>query len=160
RHALDWRKVAAFIMGGSIGVPIGTMLLTYINPAYLRAEGGLLLVLYSVYSLARPVLEPVQGGAAADIGIGFLNGLLRGMSGLAGMFVAVWSQLRGWPKDVQRTIFQPVLFAAMMMSAISLSVAGAVTADTIKLYLAGLPPLAVGTWTGLKLYGYLDETVF
>ena len=160
RHALDWHKLAPFIMGGIIGVPIGTMLLTYINPAYLRAEVGLLLVLYSVYGLARPALEPVQGGPAADIGIGFLNGLLGGMTGLAGIVAVIWCQLRGWPKDVQRTIFQPVLFAVMIMSAISLSIAGAVTADTVKLYLFGLPLLAVGTWTGLKLYGYLDEAVF
>src|SRR5712672_4537941 len=36
RHALDWRKVAPFIVGGAFGVPLGTMLLTYVNPAYLR----------------------------------------------------------------------------------------------------------------------------
>jgi uncharacterized membrane protein YfcA len=82
------------------------------------------------------------------------------MTGLAGIVAVIWCQLRGWPKDVQRTIFQPVLFAVMIMSAISLSIAGAVTADTVKLYLFGLPLLAVGTWTGLKLYGYLDEAVF
>ena len=27
RHALDWRRVAPFIVGGAIGVPIGAMLL-------------------------------------------------------------------------------------------------------------------------------------
>src|ERR1700719_2887496 len=47
RHALVWRKLAPFIIGGAIGVPIGTLLLTsYVHPAYLRAGVGLLLVLY------------------------------------------------------------------------------------------------------------------
>ena len=160
RHALDWRKIAPFIIGGAIGVPIGAMLLAYINPAYLRTGVGVLLVLYSIYGLAKPALKPVQGGVPADIGIGFLNGLLGGLTGLAGIIVTIWCQLRGWPKDVQRTVFQPVILAAFVLSAISLSIAGAVTAETIKLYLYGLPLLLAGMWIGLRLYGHLDDAAF
>ena len=160
RHALDWRKVAPFIIGGAIGVPIGAMLLAYINPAYLRTGVGVLLVLYSIYGLAKPALKPVQGGVPADIGIGFLNGLLGGLTGLAGIIGPIWCKLRGWPKDVQRTVFQPVILAAFVLSAISLSIAGAVTAETIKLYLYGLPLLLAGMWIGLRLYGHLDDAAF
>lgn len=73
RHALSWRKVAPFIIGGAIGVPIGTMLLTYINPAYLRTGLGVLLVLYSIYSLARPAFKPVQSAVPTDVGIGLTD---------------------------------------------------------------------------------------
>ena len=58
RHTLNWRQVAPFIIGGAIGVPIGTMLLTSINPAYLRTLVGVLLVLYSIYGLAQPAFKP------------------------------------------------------------------------------------------------------
>jgi uncharacterized membrane protein YfcA len=68
--------------------------------------------------------------------------------------------LRGWPKDVQRTVFQPVMLAAIVMSAVSLSIAGAVTAETVKLYLLGLPVLLAGLWVGFKLYGKLDDAAF
>ena len=37
RRSLNWRNVAPFIVGGTIGVPIGTVLLTYIDPAYMRS---------------------------------------------------------------------------------------------------------------------------
>jgi uncharacterized membrane protein YfcA len=160
RHALSWRKLAPFIIGGAIGVPIGSMLLTYVNPAYLRTGVGLLLVLYSAYGLARPAFEPVHSAAPADVGIGFLNGLLGGLTGLTGIIVAIWCQLRGWPKDVQRTVFQPVNLAAMVMSTVSLSIAGAVTAETVKLYLLGLPLLLAGLWSGFKLYEKLDDAAF
>jgi uncharacterized membrane protein YfcA len=160
RHALSWRNVAPFIIGGAIGVPIGVMLLTYMNPAYLRTGVGLLLVLYSTYSLARPAFKPVQSGIAAEVGIGIINGLLGGLTGLTGITVTIWCQLRGWPKDVQRTVFQPVNLAAIVMSAVSLSVAGAVRAETVKLYLLGLPLLLAGLWSGFKLYGKLDEGAF
>jgi uncharacterized protein len=160
RYALSWRRVAPFIVGGSVGVPIGTFMLAYVNPAYLRTGVGVLLLVYSIYSLARPAFRPVQSGVSSDIGIGFFNGLLGGLTGLTGIIVTVWSQLRGWPKDVQRTVFQPVNLAAIIVSAVSLSVAGAITAETIKLYVLGLPVLLAGMWTGLKLYGKLDDAAF
>ncbi len=160
RHALAWRKVAPFIIGGVIGVPIGAMLLAHIDPARLRAGVGLLLLLYSIYYLARPSLRAVQGGVPADIVIGFLNGLLGGLTGLVGIVVVIWCQLRGWPKDVQRAVFQPVIITTSAMTAVWLGASGAVTADTVKLFLLGLPMLLAGTWVGMKLYGRLDEASF
>ena len=160
RHALDWRKVVPFVIGGVIGVPIGTILLAYTNPAHLRTGVGFLLVLYSIIGLARPALKHLRGGVSSDIGIGFFNGLVGGMTGLAGVVVSVWCQLRGWPKDVQRSIFQPVIITASAMTAISLGVSGAVTTDTTKLFLYGLPPLLAGLWVGFRLYGKLDDAAF
>ena len=46
------------------------------------------------------------------------------------------------------------------MSAAWLGAKGAITADTIRLFLFGLPVLLAGTWLGMKLYGYLNETTF
>jgi len=160
RHALTWRNVAPFIIAGAVGVPIGTILLTYANPTYLRTAVGALLVLYSVYGLAGPVFKPVKAGSAADAGVGFLNGLLGGLTGLTGIIVVVWCQLRGWPKDVQRAVFQPVNLAAVVLSAVSLSFAGAVSIETIKFYLLGLPVVLAGLWSGFKLYGKLDDAGF
>jgi uncharacterized membrane protein YfcA len=161
RHALDWKKLWPFIAGAAVGVPVGVTVLTWSNPAIVRAGVGVFLVLYSLYAFFRPPLKPIKGGgAAADAGVGFLNGMLGGMTGLAGILVTIWSGLRGWPKDQQRTIFQPVAVAIFLMSALWLGAKGAVTSDTIKLFAAGLPVLIAGTWLGLKLYGRLDEASF
>ena len=102
----------------------------------------------------------LQAAVAADGGIGFLNGLLCGLTGFPGFIITIWCQLRGWTKDVQRAVFQPVMLAAIVVTAISLSVTGAVTADTVKLYLLGLPALLAGLWLGFKLYGKLDDVAF
>lgn len=160
RHALNWRAVTPFIAGGAVGVPIGAMLLTYIDRDYLRTGVGVLLVLYSSYFLARPKVHTVRTSVPADIGVGMINGVLGGLTGLAGPIITVWCQLRGWPKDVQRSIFQPVILAAFAMTAISLGIAGAITLDLLKIYLIGLPGLGAGMWLGLKLYGHLDEAAF
>jgi uncharacterized membrane protein YfcA len=161
RGALDWRKLWPFIAGAAIGVPVGISILGWANPAYVKAGIGVFLVLYSLYALLRPSLPPVtQGGAAADAAVGFANGVLGGITGLAGILVTIWSGLRGWPKDQQRAVFQPVAVAIFAMSALWLGVKGAVSADTIRLFLFGLPALLAGTWLGIKLYGRLDEAAF
>jgi uncharacterized membrane protein YfcA len=161
RRALDWRKLWPFVGGAAIGVPAGVTLLTWANPHSVRVGVGIFLILYSLYAFFRPTLKPVTGGgAAADAGVGFLNGLLGGMTGLAGILVTIWSGLRGWPKDTQRAVFQPVAVSIFLMSALWLGAKGTVTLETIKLFVIGLPFLIAGTWLGLKLFGRLNEAGF
>src|SRR6476661_4673781 len=161
RRALDWRKLWPFLLGAAAGVPVGVGILTWASPAHVRTGVGAFLVLYSLHALFRPAINPVRaGGAAADAGVGFLNGVLGGITGLAGILVTIWCGLRGWPKDVQRAVFQPVAVAIFLMSALWIGARGAITADTIKLFLTGLPALFAGTWFGLKLYGRIDEATF
>ena len=161
RRALDWKKLWPFVLGAALGVPVGVLILTWTNPAHVRAGVGAFLVLYSLYALFRPAMAPVTaGGAAADASIGFLNGVLGGMTGLAGILVTIWCGLRGWPKEVQRTVFQPVAVATFLMSALWIGARGAITADTIRLFLIGLPALLAGTWLGFRLFGRLNEVAF
>jgi uncharacterized membrane protein YfcA len=161
RRALDWRKLAPFVLGAALGVPAGVSILTWANPTHVRIGVGVFLVLYSLYALFRPAIAPVKaGGAVADAGVGFLNGVLGGITGLAGILVTIWCGLRGWPKDQQRTVFQPVAVATFLMSALWIGAKGAITADTMKLFLIGLPALFAGIWLGLKLFGRLNEAAF
>ena len=46
------------------------------------------------------------------------------------------------------------------MSAVWLGASGALDADTIRLFLIGVPVLLAGTWLGLRLYGRIDDAGF
>jgi uncharacterized membrane protein YfcA len=72
----------------------------------------------------------------------------------------IWCVIRGWPKDQQRTVFQPVAVAVFAMCAFRFGVNGTIATDTLRLMALGLPVLLAGTWLGLKLYGRLDEAGF
>jgi hypothetical protein len=160
RHALAWTRLWPFLLGAALGVPLGVWVLALADPAQVRRAVAVFLVLYGLYGLARPALPAVKAGAAADAGVGFLNGVLGGMTGLAGILVTIWCGLRGWKKDEQRAVFQPVGVAIFAMSAAWLGAKGAISLDIIKLFALGLPVLLAGTWLGLKLYGRLDEQGF
>jgi uncharacterized membrane protein YfcA len=161
RHALRWSRLWPFLFGASFGVPLGVTILRWARPDYVRVTVGAVLVLYSAYSLARPAMKPVKRGAAmADAAVGFLNGILGGLTGLAGILTTIWCGIRGWPKDEQRAVFQPIGVAIFAMSGLWLGVNGAISTDTVWFFVIGLPALLAGTWLGLKLYGHLDEAAF
>ena len=160
RRALRWKYVWPMTLGSAIGIPIGVMLLTYIDPAHLRVAVGVLLVIYTIYGLARPALKTINIGVPADVVIGLCNGVLGGLTGLGGVITTISCQWRGWPKDMQRAVFQPVLFAAFVVISVSLAAAGSVTGHTLQLYLLGAPFLLAGLWAGFRLYGKIDDELF
>ena len=161
RAALDWRRLWPFLVGAAIGVPIGIAVLTWAEPAAVRVAIGVFLAVYSSYALLRPPLKPVIfGGKLSDLAVGFLNGVLAGITGLAGILLTLWCGVRGWTKDQQRAVFQPVAVAIFLMTAACIGAKAAVTADTIRLFVLGLPFLLIGMWLGMKLYGRFSETAF
>jgi uncharacterized membrane protein YfcA len=161
RHALSWTTITPLVLGAALGVPLGVFVLSSADPRGLKIGVGVVLMLYSLYSLLRPTMKPITaGGRTADAAAGFLNGALGGATGLAGIVATIWCQLRGWPKDRQRTVFQPVAVATFAMSALWLGGQGTMSSDLIVLFAIGLPVLLFGHWAGLQLYGRLDEARF
>lgn len=161
RHALRWPRILPFAIGGAVGVPLGAYLLTYIDPAHLRIGVGALLILYGAYNLARPTLTPITSSAPTDVAVGFMNGLLGGLTGLGGVISTIWVQLGGGAKDAQRAVFQPVLFITMIMTTLTFGASGYLfTADIITLFVLGLPALLLGLWLGITAYGKLDDAQF
>jgi uncharacterized membrane protein YfcA len=161
RDALSWSRLAPLLIGSVFGVPLGVFALAHADPRYVRLSIGVVLVLFSLYGLLRPAIKPVKvASLPADLSVGFFNGVLGGATGLAGIIVVIWSQLRGWTKDQQRTVFQPVGVATFAMSAAWLGGQGSISRDVLKLFVIALPVLLAGTWLGLKLYGRLNEVQF
>ena len=161
RAAIDWHRLWPFIIGAVVGVPVGVSLLTWADPKSVRIAVGIILIAYSLYAYVRPQLKVATVvPRAADMTIGFVNGALGGLTGLAGIVITIWCNLRGLPKDVQRATFQPVAVVVFAMAALLLGARGALTFATARLFALGLPFLFGGTWLGLKLFGRIDETMF
>ena len=161
RGAIKWPRLVPFLIGGVIGVPIGAELLRWTAPGSLRIAVGAILVLFSLYSLFRPSLASMaRAGVVADSAVGVVNGIVGGATGLAGIAAVIWCSLRGWPPAEQRAVFQPSGVAIFAMTALWLGGTGMIGADTLALFLIGLPALALGTWAGLKLFGKLDDQAF
>ena len=160
RRALDWPRLAPFLIAGLIGVPIGVGLVVKTDSATIRFAIAVFLVLYGLYALLAPRLPHVSGGGkAADAVVGFFGGILGGLGGFSGVLPAIWTQLRGWSKDVARGIYQPFILLAHIAA---LLLIGIVALDRVGvvLFLLVAPAIALGGWVGWMIYGKLDERRF
>jgi uncharacterized protein len=98
RHAIRPVRLAPFLIGAVIGVPLGDQLVRWASADSLRLGIGVVLVVFSLYSLIRPRLPSAgEAGRFTDGMVGALNGALGGATGFAGIILTIWCTLRGWP---------------------------------------------------------------
>jgi uncharacterized membrane protein YfcA len=160
RRHVDIGKLWPFVVGGLAGIPIGVCLLVYTDAGVMKITLGVFLLMFGTYALLSPRLHTVSaGGRLADAGVGFLGGILGGIGGYSGVLPTIWTQLRGWPKEIARAVYQPYV---IIIQAIALAGIIWVTFDrtSMILLLTVLPPLLLGTWIGWQLYGKLNDRRF
>lgn len=159
RHSLDRRRLVPLLLAGAIGVPIGVWLLVRSDVHSLKFAIGVFLAVYGIYALLAPRLPHLEAGRGADVAVGLIGGILGGLGGYSGVLPAIWAQLRGWPKDVARSFYQPFI---VMAHTVTIVLIGTVALDRkgLILFLLALPALAFGAWIGWNLYGRLDERRF
>lgn len=159
RRLVEPARIGPFLLGGIVGVPIGVMLLSAADPRSLRWSLGLFLSIYGTYALLAPKLPVINIGRPADVVVGIAGGIMGGLGGYGGVLPTIWTQLRGWPKDVARGVYQPFGLAAHLGALALLGWAGP-DPRTLMLTLACLVPLAAGGGLGLIVYRRLDERRF
>ncbi len=158
RPTPKWQVLWPFLVGATIGVPVGVTILGWTDPTIMRAAIGALLVLYGLGSLMLPAIVPIKsGGAAVDAGAGLLNGLLSGAAGFTDLVIGTWCRLRAWPREIQQSVFQYVGLFVFVISAFCLGAQGAVNDNILSLFVLGLPAVLTGTWLGKKVRDQVDE---
>lgn len=160
RKFIEPNRLMPFVAGGLAGVPIGVFLLAYTAPNVLKTALGIFLVAFGAFVLTRPHMHRVErGGRTADAAVGFIGGILGGIGGYSGVLPTIWTQLRGWPKQIARGVYQPYIIVIQTISLIGIVL---VTLDTTALVLlvVAVPPLLAGTWIGWKVYGRMDDRRF
>jgi uncharacterized membrane protein YfcA len=157
-RAIDWRRVMVFVIPGVFGVPLGTLLLPHIDPKYFKLGIGAFLIVYPSYILLRrTAMASAWGGQAADGTIGFVGGVLGGMTGLSGVFPVIWTDVRGWTKDQRRSVLQTFNVAILSLALVSHAVLGLLTREVGIAAMFGLPASIAGAWFGAFIYRRLGD---
>jgi uncharacterized protein len=160
RRSIEIARLWPFMAGAAFGIPVGVALLSHTRADIVRAGIGLFLVAYGLYALIAPQLPYFgRGGRAADAMIGFAGGVLGGLGGYSGVLPTIWTQVRGWPKQVARGVYQPFIVFAQI---VTLAMIGTISVDRagIVVFATTLPALALGAWLGLRVYGRLNDRRF
>jgi len=160
RKHIDGGKLWPFVGGGLAGIPIGVHLLAHTDADALKMVLGVFLLTFGTYAVVAPRLHTFStGGRPADAAVGFIGGVLGGIGGYAGVVPTIWTQLRGWPKEMARGVYQPYVIVIQGITLVGIIL---VTFDHagLMLLIAVLPPLLLGTWIGWQIYGKLDDRRF
>jgi hypothetical protein len=160
-RAIQPARLWPFVLGGVVGVPLGSFLLGHLDAGLFRRVLGGFLLAYGAVMLILPPMAPfARAGRPADGAVGLIGGIMGGLAGLSGALPTVWCGLRGWTKDEQRAIYQPFNIAVHATTLAAHWNDGYLDRDFALGFLVCLPALAFGGWLGLGLYRRIDDARF
>lgn len=160
-RGFDLRKLLPLVVGGLIGVPLGALLLQWLDPILFRFGLGLFLLVYCPLMLLLPAdFSWPHGGRAADGTAGFVGGVLGGLAGISGPVPTLWTTLRGWDKDTQRGVLQAFNITMHMATLTAYALSGAITGEILVMFAWIAPALAIPAVLGVLLFRRLATRTF
>ncbi len=160
RVANPWRALP-FILGGVLGVPLGVLLLRYINPLAFKASVGVLLVVWCPLMLfARDLPRIAWGGYWADAVVGWIGGIMGGLGGLTGPAPILWANLRGWDRHAQRAVFQLFNLCMASLTLVAYIVSGTLPRRALPLFVVMVPAMVIPSVAGYRLYRRVSDVTF
>jgi uncharacterized membrane protein YfcA len=153
-----------FLAGGTLGVPLGVLVVLHSDGVVLTRVIAVILIAYSAFALTRRrALElrlATVPGRVADGGVGVVGGVLGGIAGLSAVLPSLWMGMRGWTKPEQRGLLQSYGFYTQALTlAVFAGVAGFDTA-TLEALAICLPIAVAGSLAGLWLFRRMSGDVF
>jgi uncharacterized membrane protein YfcA len=150
-----------FLLGSAVGIPIGTLLLPYLDPNRFKLVLGVLLVVCCSAMLAPARLPHIdKGGRGADAGVGILGGIMAPLSGFSGLAPALWCTLRGYTKDEHRAVLQNFNLVVLSATFGSLLWSGRVRSDMLPQMAIVAGSLIVPSVWGSKIYIGMSPAAF
>ena len=158
KHA-DRKATAVIVLGALIGVPIGTWLLTRLEPVTTRwiISGfvtALLLLLLSGWRYRG------KEHAAVSVGVGGLSGFCSGLAQTGGPPIVGYWLGRPIPSVIARANILLFFGASDFFSAVAYAATGLINSDAIKFARVVGTVYALGVWFGASLFGRASEAVF
>jgi hypothetical protein len=155
----DRNATAIMVLGALVGVPIGTYLLSRLDPVTTRwiisaFVCALLLLLLSGWRYRG------KDHAVISIGVGGLSGFCSGLAQTGGPPIVGYWLGRPIVAKVARANILLFFGASDVFGAVSYAVSGLITPQALGFSLIVGPIYAVAIWLGAKLFGRASEKLF
>jgi len=155
----DRKATAIMALGALVGVPVGTWLLTRLEPVTTRwiISGfvfALLLLLLSGWRYRG------RDHTAISIGIGGLSGFCSGLAQTGGPPIVGYWLGRPIASEIQRANIVLFFAASDFFSLVSYALSGLMTGDAIRFSIIVGPIYALGVGAGAALFGRASENIF
>jgi uncharacterized membrane protein YfcA len=159
RHAINLAEVLRLAAASALGIPVGIWILSSLDEAIVQQVLGLMLIIFALYSLARPSGHRVLSRHWVYPS-GFLAGCLGGAYNTPGPPAIVYGTLRQWPRDEFRAALQTLFLINATLVVASHFVAEHMTLQILGLYLYALPALGLGIFLASRVDGKVNRHQF
>ncbi len=163
RHAiLDHpRRLARFLLPALVGIPLGVMALSWLEPRGLRLTIAVVMLAYGgFFSLRRTLPALDRPTPLIDALVGFVGGVMGGAASLSGVVPTMWCAMRPWPKAETRAVLQPFNVTVLALTAATFALRGAYTPDTFVLIAVALPVSILSAQAGITAFRHLPDPLF
>lgn len=161
RKQIHFRSAKWLILFAILGVPIGLLLLVYGNGNTIKAILGILIILYSVYSLLSKNNFKLRTDNKTWLFIcGFLSGILGGAYGLNGPPLVIYGNLRSWTAKNFRATLQAYFLPASMIGMLGYWYQGLWNSTVTHYFLISIPVIVPAIFLGRYLNHQLKEGTF
>jgi uncharacterized membrane protein YfcA len=162
RASMQWFDSIPLLIGGVAGVPIGLYVLRAVDAHSFRIGFGIFLIAYSAYMLLRPttVASRDAGGKLANTAIGFVAGIIGGLTAFPGALPTIWCDLRGLSKELKRGMTQPFIAGMQLYGFLLATLHGNLSGGLSSQLAWSVPAVIIGTTIGLALFGTINDLIF
>jgi uncharacterized membrane protein YfcA len=141
------------------GIPLGLLFLKGTHEGPMKLFLAVVIISFSMYSLLKPRLVPIESEKPAYI-FGFFAGILGGAYNTNGPPVVIYGALQKWPPAKFRATLQGYFFMAGIFICLGHGLAGLWTPIVLRFYLLSLPLIFVFTFIGGRLNRSIPEGKF
>jgi hypothetical protein len=142
-----------------IGVAAGTVILKFVNPAYIQLIWGVLIIFIVIF-LVRGLNLNIRSERTALTLSGMFGGILAGATGITGPPVAIILSSRKTPKEKFNAIISIFILFAVSYALLFYLITGLIRKEVILLALCSIPALLAGLYTGDRLVSHISQKTF
>jgi len=155
-HSAKWLIIYAVL-----GLPLGILILTYANETIVKTGLGLLIILYSLYSLYFTKNKALEEDNKFWLFVcGFLSGVFGGAYGLNGPPLVVYGNLRQWSAKHFRATLQAYFLPVSLLSVVGYYAKGLITTEVNIYFLYSLITTIPAIFLGRYLNHRLKDGAF
>ncbi len=156
---IDRKKIMSLLLGALPGIITGVFVLKSFSSYYIKILLGLMIISYSVYSLATKP-KPKKIKSFWSYLAGFLTGLIGTTFAAGGPPVVIYVSLTNWAKDEIKATLSVFFFITGVLIATGHAISGITTGLVLQYFAESVLCTIIGVWAGSKLYNRIKQHTY
>ena len=155
---IHFASVKWLVLFALLGIPLGLVILVYLDTNAVKLALGCLVVAYSAYGLlGRRTLHLERDSRLWLFACGFFSGVLGGAYGLNGPPLVIYGNLRRWDAPQFRATLQAYFLPASILGATGFALHGLLSSSVLRYFAMSLPAvvpaMVLGRYFNRRLHG-------